>query len=147
MSEDIPPRGQDRDGVLRELLGAGTVSAGPGAGFHADRARDHRRREQPPRWSTDRAASNRLAELMAARGYLLDARIRAGDVACYAFIDNRELLAGGAPEARYVRGIDRADAMSAAAIVALRGAASRSIRTLRAHAAHEALRSDGAQVS
>lgn len=115
MIDQLPPPGPDRDVALGSLLGLGGVEAhpAPGAGVHLGR------RESPPRWSTDRTASNRLAELMAARGFLLDARIGPGDVACYAFFDGSELAAGAVSHGRYVTGSDRADAVSAAAMVAL----------------------------
>lgn len=123
MNHELPSAGPDRDAALGALLGSGWCGSSPaseptahGAGIHG------RRRESAPRWSTDRTASNRLAELMAARGYLLDARDGAGGVACYAFVENAELAAGRAGHGRYVTGVDRADALSAAALVALQSA-------------------------
>jgi len=74
------PPGLDRDITVARLLGLIPSEDGKPPSLLGRVPATLGRREEPPRCSTDRTAGDRLAELMAARGHQLDARLGPGDV-------------------------------------------------------------------
>ncbi len=128
MGDAIPPPGAERDAEIARALGWTTRRCPPDAGIQffmvvdvdgreVDhwQAPDRSLRKLPPAYSTDPAACDRLVEEMVRRGWMLCLQtMRPGGYYCR--IDQRDGVMSS-----HAEGPKIADAVSAAALLALRG--------------------------
>lgn len=133
MPNPIPPPGPERDAEIMKGLGWQPTIIGRGYFLHGVEDITHWKRPDGsqtgivPPYSTDPAAADRLVEEMVRRGFALDHTVTpyAAGVASMAIIHRARFTERG--QAAFSpwseSGIDRVDAISRAALVALRGGA------------------------
>lgn len=127
MPNPIPPPGPERDAEIMKGLGWQPTIIGRGYFLHGVEDITHWKRPDGsqtsivPPYSTDPAAADRLVEEMVRRGwwhrYEIGGATRPGE----AWFSREPVFDGGDPDAQATGG-SRADAVSAAALLALRGA-------------------------